>query len=236
MSFTLPDSARGWQDRVRRFVEAKLIPWEVEAELAGGEIPAEVAARHERLALELGLPRIDAPKRHGGLELPLLDQVAIAEQTGRVTNGLAWCYGEAQSWMFEACSPEQIERVDFPSPERLDLQPREVELAVARDELRVEPIRLVAHEDLQVRRLDAVRGRAHSHALCESSEHRVRAQHETAGVNHDARHFDLGRPVIGRARAGLDLKHGLHGDDRTGSLIDQLRVLRMLGGWLRGRR
>lgn len=114
MSFTLPDSARDWQDRVRRFVEAELIPWEVEAELAGGEIPAEVAARHERLALELGLSRIDAPKRHGGLQLPLLDQVAIAEQTGRVTNALAWCYGEAQSWMFEACSSEQIDRFILP--------------------------------------------------------------------------------------------------------------------------
>ncbi|MBW8729284.1 MAG: acyl-CoA/acyl-ACP dehydrogenase [Inquilinus limosus] len=114
MSFTLPDSARDWQDRVRRFVEAELIPWEERAELAGGEIPAEVAARHERLALELGLPRIDAPKRHGGLELPLLDQVAIAEQTGRVTNALAWCYGEAQSWMFEACSPDQIDRFILP--------------------------------------------------------------------------------------------------------------------------
>ncbi|WP_225772437.1 acyl-CoA dehydrogenase family protein [Inquilinus sp. Marseille-Q2685] len=114
MSFTLPDSARGWQDRVRRFVEAELIPWEVEAELAGGEIPAEVAARHERLALELGLSRIDAPQRHGGLQLPLLDQAAIAEQTGRVTNALAWCCGEAQSWMFEACSPDQIERFVLP--------------------------------------------------------------------------------------------------------------------------
>lgn len=114
MGFTLPDSARDWQDEVRRFVEAELIPWEVEAELAGGEIPAEVAARHERMAHELGLPRIDAPKRHGGLELPLLDQVAIAEQTGRVTNALAWCYGEAQSWMFDACSPDQIERFILP--------------------------------------------------------------------------------------------------------------------------
>lgn len=114
MSFTLPDSARDWQDRVRRFVEAELIPWEVEAELAGGEIPAEVAARHERMALELGLSRIDAPQRHGGLELPLLDQLAIAEQTGRVTNALAWCYGEAQSWMFEACSPDQIDRFILP--------------------------------------------------------------------------------------------------------------------------
>ncbi len=32
----------------------------------------------------------------------------MAEQLGRVTNGLSWCYPEAQSWMFEA-SPEQIE-------------------------------------------------------------------------------------------------------------------------------
>jgi alkylation response protein AidB-like acyl-CoA dehydrogenase len=114
MSFTLPDSARGWQDRIRRFVDAELIPWEVEAEMNGGEIPPDIAARHEGLALDLGLSRIDAPKAHGGLGLPILDQVAIAEQTGRVTNALAWCCGEAQSWMFEACSPDQIDRFILP--------------------------------------------------------------------------------------------------------------------------
>ena len=114
MSFTLPDSARDWQDRIRRFVDAELIPWEVEAEMNGGEIPPDIAARHERMARDLGLSRIDAPKAHGGLELPILDQVAIAEQTGRVTNALAWCCGEAQSWMFEACSAEQIDRFILP--------------------------------------------------------------------------------------------------------------------------
>jgi alkylation response protein AidB-like acyl-CoA dehydrogenase len=114
MSFNLPDSARDWQDKIRRFVDAELIPWEVEAEMNNGEIPPDVAARHERLALDLGLSRIDAPKAHGGLGLPILDQVAIAEQTGRVTNALAWCCGEAQSWMFEACSPDQIDRFILP--------------------------------------------------------------------------------------------------------------------------
>ena len=44
----------------------------------------------------------DVPKSHGGLELPVLTQVVIVEQLGRVTNALGWCYAEAQSWMFEA--------------------------------------------------------------------------------------------------------------------------------------
>jgi alkylation response protein AidB-like acyl-CoA dehydrogenase len=42
--------------------------------------------------------------------LPLLDQVVIWEQLGRVTNALCWSVPEAHAWMFEACSPEQIER------------------------------------------------------------------------------------------------------------------------------
>ena len=57
---------------------------------------------------------LDVPHAHGGLALPVLTQVAIVEQLGRVTNALGWCYGEAQGWMFEACNDEQIERLVMP--------------------------------------------------------------------------------------------------------------------------
>ena len=56
------------------------------------------------MAIDMRLTLMDTPKAHGGLALPILTQVAIVEQFGRVTNALGWCYGEAQSWMFEACN------------------------------------------------------------------------------------------------------------------------------------
>ncbi len=41
-------------------------------------------------------------------------QVAIWEQLGRVTNALSWCFPEAQSWMFDACTDEQLEKYILP--------------------------------------------------------------------------------------------------------------------------
>jgi acyl-CoA dehydrogenase len=57
---------------------------------------------------------MDVPKTRGGLALPVLTQVAIVEQFGRVTNALGWCYGEAQAWMFEAFDEDQIARFVMP--------------------------------------------------------------------------------------------------------------------------
>ena len=34
-----------------------------------------------------------------------VDQVAVWEQLGRVTNALCWCFSEPHRWMFEACTP-----------------------------------------------------------------------------------------------------------------------------------
>jgi acyl-CoA dehydrogenase len=48
------------------------------------------------------------------LHCPLVEQVAIWEQLGRVTNALSWCFSEPQKWMFEACSDAQIERYILP--------------------------------------------------------------------------------------------------------------------------
>ena len=114
MAYRLPDSAIAWLARIRRFADEDLIPWEVEAELNGGELPAAVRARHVRIAQELGLPGMDAPAAHGGLALPAIDQVAIYEQLGRVTNALDWCFSEAHKWMFEACNAAQLERYVTP--------------------------------------------------------------------------------------------------------------------------
>jgi alkylation response protein AidB-like acyl-CoA dehydrogenase len=114
MTLALPSSARAWQAKIRGFVDRELIPHEVEAEMNDGRIDPAVRKRHKEQAIAFGLPGMDAPKQRGGLGLPTVDQVAIYEQIGRVTNGLGWCFSEAHRWMFEACSEDQIQRYVLP--------------------------------------------------------------------------------------------------------------------------
>jgi len=110
MDIALSENARRWQQEIRAFAERELIPWEEHAEMHSGELPPEIQQRHHDIAcLELGLSRMDVPAEHGGLGLSMEEQVAIWEQLGRVTNALCWCFPEAQHWMFEACTPGQIE-------------------------------------------------------------------------------------------------------------------------------
>jgi len=114
MTLALPASARAWQAKIKDFVDRELIPHEVEAEMNDGRIDPAVRKRHKEMAAAFGLPGMDAPKEQGGLGLPTVDQVAIYEQIGRVTNGLGWCFSEAHRWMFEACTPDQIQRYVLP--------------------------------------------------------------------------------------------------------------------------
>ncbi|MBL8908064.1 MAG: acyl-CoA/acyl-ACP dehydrogenase [Rhizobiales bacterium] len=114
MSFTLPAEAAQWRDKARAFVMRELQPLEIEAEMNEGRIPDAKRKAHERWAIDTGLTIMDTPKALGGLALPILTQVAIVEQFGRVTNALGWCYGEAQSWMFEACNEDQLKRYILP--------------------------------------------------------------------------------------------------------------------------
>lgn len=114
MNIEISDSAREWQAKARAFADEYLQPHEVEAELNNGELPPEISRRNKARALELGFADIDVPRAHGGLELSMEEQVAIWEQLGRVTNALSWCFSEAQSWMFDACTEEQIEKYILP--------------------------------------------------------------------------------------------------------------------------
>jgi acyl-CoA dehydrogenase len=114
MDIALDATTRDWRDRAFRFATEELIPREVEAELNEGRLPPEVEKRHKKLAVELGFSAMDVPKSQGGLELRTVDQVAVWEQLGRVTNALCWCFSEAQAWMFEACTAEQVRRYILP--------------------------------------------------------------------------------------------------------------------------
>ena len=114
MDIQLNDSARHWQKIGREFADEYLLPHEVEAELNDGKLPPEIAKRNTDRAIELGFPGLDAPKSYGGHGLRMVEQVAFWEQLGRITNALSWCFSEAQSWMFEACSEGQLQRYVLP--------------------------------------------------------------------------------------------------------------------------
>ena len=114
MQIELNKSAQDWQKTAREYADEYLKPHEVEAELNAGVLPPDVVARQKKRAIELGFSAIDVPKAYGGLELSMVEQVAIWEQLGRVTNALSWCFSEPQKWMFEACTDEQIEAYVLP--------------------------------------------------------------------------------------------------------------------------
>ena len=114
MKIELDQDALEWQQKAREFAVNMLQPHEVDAEMNGGELPPDVRKLHKSTAIGLGFSAMDVPKAFGGLELRIVEQVAVWEQLGRVTNALAWCFAEPQSWMFEACSEEQIEKYILP--------------------------------------------------------------------------------------------------------------------------
>lgn len=113
MNIKLSKSALAWQRQAREFADL-LQPHEVEAELHSGELPPDVRKEHKKRAIELGFSAMDVPQAYGGLELSIVEQVAVWEQLGRVTNALSWCFAEPQSWMFEACSKPQIDEYVLP--------------------------------------------------------------------------------------------------------------------------
>jgi|TARA_B100000678_G_scaffold81168_2_gene67524 alkylation response protein AidB-like acyl-CoA dehydrogenase len=114
LKIQLSKEAQNWQEKARDYADNYLQPHEVEAELNKGVLPKEITQRNKARAIELGFTTIDVPKDYGGLELSKTEQVTIWEQLGRVTNALSWCFPEAQSWMFKACSKEQIEKYILP--------------------------------------------------------------------------------------------------------------------------
>jgi len=114
MHIDISEDALAWQKIARDYADKYLQPHEVAAELNEGVLPDEITKRNKQKAIELGFAAIDVPKSHGGLELPIESQVAIWEQLGRVTNALSWCFPEAQSWMFDACSDEQLKKYILP--------------------------------------------------------------------------------------------------------------------------
>jgi len=97
------------QERARAFVDEELIPWEVQAELADGELPPEVLERHTRKARELGFGAINMPVELGGDGLTMFQQALVQEQIGRVTNALGWVVHTPAGWLPRVATDHQLE-------------------------------------------------------------------------------------------------------------------------------
>ncbi len=81
-AFALSEEDHVIQSKARAFAD-ELIPFEVEAEMNGGELDPDVTARHERKARELGLSAMNMPVKLGGGGLSTLQQVLVSEPRRR---------------------------------------------------------------------------------------------------------------------------------------------------------
>jgi len=102
------------QARARTFAD-ELIPFEVEAEMNGGDLPKDVVAAHKSRAIELGLYATNMPKELGGGGRTSLQQVLVQEQVGRVTNALAWAAATPPSWLPAVATAYQLEKFVRPT-------------------------------------------------------------------------------------------------------------------------
>src|ERR1700733_16059521 len=100
--------------RARTFAD-ELIPFEVTAEMNGGDLPKDIVAAHAERARELGLAAANMPRELGGGGCTSLQQVLIQEQVGRVTNALAWSASTPPSWLPSVATPYQMDRFVRPT-------------------------------------------------------------------------------------------------------------------------
>jgi len=108
------EADRQIQARARGFAD-ELIPFEEQAELAGGELPPDATAGHAKRARELGLASTNMPVELGGGGCTTLQQVLVQEQMGRVTNALGWVASTPPSWLPEVATQDQLERYVRPA-------------------------------------------------------------------------------------------------------------------------
>jgi acyl-CoA dehydrogenase len=112
--YGLSDEDLAIQARARGFAD-ELMPYEVTAELAGGELPADVVTGHAKRARELGLHSTNMPAELGGGGCSTVQQVLVQEQMGRVTNALGWVAATPPSWLPPVATPYQMEQFVRPA-------------------------------------------------------------------------------------------------------------------------
>ena len=109
MDLTLTPSQLELRDRARAFVEAELMPREVEFERANGRVPRDWGDPIRRAAITAGLHGGSLPKAVGGQGWTVTEQVLVHEQLGQSTGGL-WSYIPGAYNALIHCTPEQRAR------------------------------------------------------------------------------------------------------------------------------
>lgn len=90
MDFAFTPRQRELSEKARAFVDEVLLPLE-EVTDTHGELPMELREGVRRQVRDWGFAGINHAAENGGMGLPMLEQTAIEEQLGRVTNGLWSC-------------------------------------------------------------------------------------------------------------------------------------------------
>ncbi len=110
---SLSESELELQARARKFADQILQPLELEAEMNGGQLPADALRqiREESLARRLsgGLHAVE----HGGNSWTHVEWFLVEEQLGRITNAVSWHMPTAYNVLAHG-SPEQIEKYLLP--------------------------------------------------------------------------------------------------------------------------
>jgi acyl-CoA dehydrogenase len=114
MGFPMTEEDRDIQERARAFAD-ELIPFEVEAEMNGGELPPEVVEKHEQRVRDLGFEAINMPRELGGQGFTTFQQVLVEEQMGRVTNALGWIVHTPAGWLPQVASDHQMQTWVIPT-------------------------------------------------------------------------------------------------------------------------
>jgi acyl-CoA dehydrogenase len=113
-SYPMSEADREIQAAARALAD-ELLPFEVEAELHGGELPDGLLEAHRRRVGELGFEAVNMPKELGGGGFTAFRQVLVQEQIGRVTNALGWVVHTPASWLPKVASTEQLDRWVVPT-------------------------------------------------------------------------------------------------------------------------
>ncbi len=115
MGYPMSGEERDIQARARDLMDTEFIPFEVEAEMNGGELPEDVVERQHKAVSEAGFDALNMPTELGGRGFTMFQQVLVQEQVGRVTNGIAWVVDTPAAWFPEVATPDQIERYVKPT-------------------------------------------------------------------------------------------------------------------------
>jgi acyl-CoA dehydrogenase len=111
---TIPEDVRALKARIARFVREELHPFEAEIACSGKIDEERLRALREK-ARAAGFSNLNMPEEYGGMDLPVVSQIALEEEAGKTTNGLGYMVADrGPRELLDLASPKQVERYVMP--------------------------------------------------------------------------------------------------------------------------